>query len=655
VPLYAVETIRMLSDRGVLRLGENAYELVGDLGELHVPETLHALIASRLDALEPEDRALLQDATVLGKSFTLDALSAVTGADTASLDPRLLGLVRKEFLIHEADPRSPERGQYGFVQSIIREVGYGMLSKADRRSRHLATAHHFEAAGDDEIAGVVAAHYLEALRATPEGPDADALAARARDWLGQAAERATSLGSPQQALVFAEQALAITPDGRERAELLEEAARAAADSLRPEDQINYLEQAIAVHRAAEDVNAEVATMGVLVDAMGDLGRRGRASELVKEMRERLGDGGDDRARGELEYATGTVQYFDEDFEGCLASLDRAGALFEAAEAWERHRRAMTNKSYLLQIVGRRRESKLLTRGLMAVATDEGNLRAMAASAITLSLQAEEMRESLDRSLEAAEIARRGGYGVQETISLANAVEIAAECGEWKVADEVLANLRERADLPARHADSAAIGAALLAAYRGKEQAAAAELLALTPTAVDAEDPTMRSWVLRVRSVVSLMAGERARAYDEAMAAIEAEPGGPNAPIAVWGAGRAALAMRDPAKARAPLERSIPFDGTWAEATRRAIEAGIHGLEGRDREASSAYDAVLSGRLAMGDRFTHALITIDAVAVLPPELVPAGAIDTASAFLEEIGAGALLASLKSEDVPALTER
>ena len=69
MPLYAVEMIRMLADRGVLRAGDGAYELVGDLGELQVPETLHALIASRLDALGPEDRALLQDAAVLGQEL----------------------------------------------------------------------------------------------------------------------------------------------------------------------------------------------------------------------------------------------------------------------------------------------------------------------------------------------------------------------------------------------------------------------------------------------------------------------------------------------------------------------------------------------------------------------------------------------------------
>ena len=167
MPLYAVEMIRMLADRGVLRAGGDAYELVGNLGQPEVPETLHALIASRLDGLTLEDRALLQDAAILGKSFTVDALSAVTGRAADDLERRLHALTRREFLVHDADPRSPERGQYAFVQGIIREIAYGMLSKADRRARHLAVAHHFEAAGDDELAGVVAAHYVEALRCDP--------------------------------------------------------------------------------------------------------------------------------------------------------------------------------------------------------------------------------------------------------------------------------------------------------------------------------------------------------------------------------------------------------------------------------------------------------------------------------------------------------
>ena len=75
IPLYAVETIRMLVAEGRLVPGDGGYAPSGDLTNLAVPETLHALIAARLDALPPTERSLVQDAAVLGQSFTLDALA----------------------------------------------------------------------------------------------------------------------------------------------------------------------------------------------------------------------------------------------------------------------------------------------------------------------------------------------------------------------------------------------------------------------------------------------------------------------------------------------------------------------------------------------------------------------------------------------------
>src|SRR6185503_19411906 len=77
IPLYAVETIRMLVAEG------GGYTPSGDLTNLAVPETLHALIAARLDALPAPERALIQDAAVLGQSFTVDGLAAVSGQDRA--------------------------------------------------------------------------------------------------------------------------------------------------------------------------------------------------------------------------------------------------------------------------------------------------------------------------------------------------------------------------------------------------------------------------------------------------------------------------------------------------------------------------------------------------------------------------------------------
>ncbi|HEY8018001.1 MAG TPA: adenylate/guanylate cyclase domain-containing protein [Actinomycetota bacterium] len=656
VPLYAVETIRMLADRGVLRVGDGVYELVGDLGELHVPETLHALIASRLDALGPDDRTLLQDAAVLGKSFTLASLGAVSGTDGASLEPRLQDLARKEFLLLEADPRSPERGQYAFVQGIIREVAYGMLSKADRRARHLATAHHFEAAADDELAGVVAAHYVEALRVTPEGPDADALAARARDWLGQAAGRATSLGSPEQALVFAEQALDITPPGRERAGLLVEAARAAGNALQRDRRISYLHEAVATLRELEDLNGEVATMGLLSDAFADVARAEEQRAVAEEMRERLSDGGDELARACVDGAFAWVHLFAQELGACLRSIDRALAGYERAQAWDRFAGLVGVRSHVLANLGRHREAMMLRRGILEMARGDNDLRLVAETlnGIATALTEEDLGGSLEAALESAAVARRGGYGEIEMIALSNAVEFAVECGAWARADELLEDLEARPTLPVDVEDTIALGTALLAAYRGDKDVARAALDGLRPESVGSAFPTMRAWVSRVSATVHLMAGDLDLAYEEAMAAVNEEPEGMNAPIAVWFAGRAALWLGEPTKARAPLDLSPPLPGRTIVLSRRALEAGIAALEGRTGEAASAYGSVLADWLGNGDPFDHALTAVDAVAVLPADLVPDGAVETARAYLEELGAAPLLARLARTDVPVSTE-
>ena len=233
VPLYAVETVRMLLVGGPARPEGGAYRPTGDLTTLAVPETLTALIASRLDALPTDDRALASDAAVLGQSFTLAGLAvgqrARRGRPRADACAPSCG---REILTLESDPRSPERGQYAFVQALIREVAYNALAKRDRKARHLAAARFFESLGTDEVAGGLAGHYLAAFRNSAEGPEADAVAAQARIALTAAAQRAAALGSHDQALTFLEQALTVTTDPAETARLLERAG-SGGDDRRP--------------------------------------------------------------------------------------------------------------------------------------------------------------------------------------------------------------------------------------------------------------------------------------------------------------------------------------------------------------------------------------------------------------------------------------
>ena len=88
VPFYAVETVRMLLDRGVLVREGHSYRLTGEIETLEVPETLQALIAARLDGLTG-GASQLQHASVLGRTFTLPGLSSVSGRRGDRLAPIL--------------------------------------------------------------------------------------------------------------------------------------------------------------------------------------------------------------------------------------------------------------------------------------------------------------------------------------------------------------------------------------------------------------------------------------------------------------------------------------------------------------------------------------------------------------------------------------
>jgi class 3 adenylate cyclase len=257
VPLYAVETVRMLLDRGLLEQAESVYRPTGPIETLDVPETLHALIAARLDGLTPDERRLVQDGAVLGKTFTRQGLGAVTGMPEEDLEPLLAALLRKEVLSIQADPRSPERGQYSFLQDIVKRVAYETLSRRDRKAKHLAAARFLAStwgAEEDEIAEVVAAHYLDAYEAAPDEPDAGELRAKAREMVVRAAERADSLGANAEAQRAYERAIELADDALVRADFEERAGTMARIGARPDEATTLRESDRAVRGRRRDAS-----------------------------------------------------------------------------------------------------------------------------------------------------------------------------------------------------------------------------------------------------------------------------------------------------------------------------------------------------------------------------------------------------------------
>ena len=301
VPLYAVETVRMLVDRGVLvQRDGHLQRRRASSGPSRSPRPCRRSSPPASTPCSTEQRSLLQDAAVLGNTFSIESLAVVHGGDHDSLEAQLRDLVRKEFLSLDTDPRSPERGQYGFVQGLIAEVAGADLVPA--RPQRQAPGRR----PSPRVARGRGAHRARggSLRRGAPGrsrtvPRPTLIAVGARDWLSRAGQRALSLGSPEQALAFFEQALEVTAAGCRACRSARARRRGAPAARTAYDRaLAHLEEAIAYYEAVGDTDAVGRATAKLARVLGiGLGRFSdaieraeRAFEAVGEERRRAGAG-----------------------------------------------------------------------------------------------------------------------------------------------------------------------------------------------------------------------------------------------------------------------------------------------------------------------------------------------------------------------------
>jgi class 3 adenylate cyclase/tetratricopeptide (TPR) repeat protein len=258
IPLYAVETVRTLIDREIVRPEEGRYVVapgaVVDLADVAAPASLHALVASRLDALSPDERRVVGDASVIGATFTREGIEFLC-ADVPDLEGVLSRLQRKELIGTDNDRFSAERGQFRFEQAVVRQVAYATLSRRARKERHLAVADHLERAGDrqGDISVVAAQHLLDAIDAAgADDPDVPELNRRAAALLVVAGERAARLGSYAAAVTAFRKAATRMPEGPERADAVLQAAAACDVMARHVDQVELGLEAHALFLAHGD-------------------------------------------------------------------------------------------------------------------------------------------------------------------------------------------------------------------------------------------------------------------------------------------------------------------------------------------------------------------------------------------------------------------
>ena len=434
IPLYAVETVRMLLDRGALVQEGSVYRPTGAVGVLDVPETLHALIAARLDGLNADERRVLQNGAVLGKTFTRQALAVLSGTSATELDEILTSLTRKEILGLQADPRSPEHGQYGFLQDLLRHVAYETLAKADRKAKHLAAAAYLEEAwGDQEVVEVVASHYLDAYGLAPEAADADEIRTRAAERLAHAGERAASLGASEEGERYFAQAAELSADAATRAELLEQAGRMAWHGARAREARGHLDQA---HELFEQGGRK--KRAALVSAvLGEIDfREGHPGEAVARLEKALAEL--EGAEPDADVASVAAQLgrflaLDQKFDDAVPNLERALELGEALGLDEVVAQALTSKALLFRQRNRLREAGILLQGALDLAT-ERELHASALRSLNnlgVILESSDQYERavvlIDRGLE---LARRIGNRVYENSLSGGAISSLVMLGRW---------------------------------------------------------------------------------------------------------------------------------------------------------------------------------------------------------------------------------
>ena len=246
-PLYAEQFARMFAERG-------------DAGGA-LPETVQGIITARLDSLPPDEKELLLDAAVLGRTFWRGAL------DGADVEGRLHSLQRKEFIRRERRSAVAGESEFAFAHLLIRDVAYAQLPRAGRAEKHVRAARWIDSLAGDrgaDLAELRAHHYLAAIELLEaSGGETSELVDPALDALLTAARRALkSCSRSRRPSAMRRAALELSPQDARRADALSTLAQAEAELGKP----GFRE------RAAQTAEAFV--------ALGDLESAARAETIA---------------------------------------------------------------------------------------------------------------------------------------------------------------------------------------------------------------------------------------------------------------------------------------------------------------------------------------------------------------------------------------
>ncbi len=517
VPLYAMETLRVLVSRGSLEERAGRLHLVGELGDLDVPASLSALVASRLDALAPLERRLVRSMAVFGGSFPRAAAAALSEVPPEALDETLAGLVRKQVLSVGSDPLSPDRGQYSFSQTLLRTVAYEMLSRRERAPRHVAVAEHlrrsFPNDGED-VAEAIAAHYLSAFRATREGDGYEQLRVESLAALRRAAQRAAAVGAPETAERAYRSAAELAGEESQRLDYTRLAGEMALRAGHIGSALELFGAVVAGHRSAGRLD-EAAGAAALVGET--LHRSERNEEAIVVVAGALADALDAADVAALNAVLGRARSYIGDIAGAEEPLALALELSRELGLPTVESKVLTD----LGVNALQRGDPELARGLLEQAQRTAADAGLAEQVIlavgniaNIGMQWD-LPEAADQYAEQLALSRRSGDRLRESLAASNLSYILLLAGRWDeieaLGEKLLTDLEDRPGAEFVHSVRA-----IVLALRGHHEAARASLARIASWE-QGDDEELRAMHAAVLAGVALAEGQAARALESGMA------------------------------------------------------------------------------------------------------------------------------------------
>ncbi len=265
-PFFLEETVRTLVETGTLTGERGRYRLTQPVQAIQVPPTVQVILAARIDRLPPEDKRLLQVASVVGKDVPFVLLQAIAEVPEEALRCGLDELQAAEFIYETG--LYPDL-EYSFKHALTHEVAYGSLLQERRRELHGRIVEAIETLHRDRLGEQIDRLAHHAVRGE--------LREKAVHYFRRAGLKATARSALPDARVWFEQALAVLPALPESQASLEQGFEIRLELRTVLSQLNEIRQQLERLREAE----------ALAEKLNDDRRRGRVCALMTNVHNQL--------------------------------------------------------------------------------------------------------------------------------------------------------------------------------------------------------------------------------------------------------------------------------------------------------------------------------------------------------------------------------